>query len=135
MPLLHSCEYSLFGHARCQQRAWHRWHREGVAMHLMQESQWEREFENTMRVQRRAAEEEWKVKSIPNAKTNASKLATATLMVMEWAWNAEFGLFWNTPNQWGSEAGYEYKVRRARMWLCEVEMWLCCWRLIPKSWK
>ncbi|RVW15489.1 hypothetical protein CK203_096456 [Vitis vinifera] len=36
-------------------------------------------------VQRRAAEEEWKVKSIPNAKTNASKLATATLMVMEWA--------------------------------------------------
>ncbi|KAL6322764.1 hypothetical protein AAG906_018645 [Vitis piasezkii] len=36
-------------------------------------------------MQRRAAEEEWKVKSIPNAKTNASKLATATLVVMEWA--------------------------------------------------
>ena len=58
----------------------------------------EREPENIMAVRRRAAQvgerrEEWKVNSVPNAKTNASKLAKNIMVVMGWASNTESASF------------------------------------------
>ena len=113
---------SRLGFACCKVLARHRWQTEGVIM--PQETSDaneanEKELKNTMVVRRRAAQvgerwRVWKVNSIPNAKTNASKLTTTTFVFMGWAWNTESASFRNfkSVRLMSSET---LIVRRARM--------------------
>ena len=96
----------------------------------------EKEPENTMVVWRRAAQvgerwQVWKVNSIPNAKRNASKIRTTTLVFMGWTWNTESASFQNFKSVRLMSSG-TMKVRRARMALRQVGMrFYCCPWLIP----